>query len=232
MRKKHGSVPKLHTRSGLDSHNERTHWHSKCHYQRNSGSLLRRYEQPPPGGKACGVTEERWAARCRPLQHAPRPSPATRGLGPACHASRLRAEEAEPLRVARTTVQRLQATPHFRPDQRAEGASSHAGGMQPRQMDALLQLLTRQPGAQAHASSNWHASCCMQATAPPLVPPSRLFGCEAYATTRGDPTAPDWRVGQSDRKWAGSNSGGRRAGAAVTSSARLTSHPEIGRAHV
>ena len=80
-------------------------------------------------------------------------------------------------------------------------------------------------GAQAHASRNQRASCCMQATAPPLVPPSRLFGCEAYATTRGDPTAPDWRVGQSDRKWAGSNDGGRRAGAAVTSSAKLTSHP-------
>ena len=38
MRKKHGSVPKLHTRSGLDSHNEQKHWHSKCHYKRNSGS--------------------------------------------------------------------------------------------------------------------------------------------------------------------------------------------------
>ena len=163
------------------------------------------------------------------LQHAPRPSPATRGLGPACHASRLRAEEAKPPRMVRTTVQRLQATPHFRPDQRAEGAGSHAGGMQPRQMDALLRLLTRQLGTQAHASSNRRASCCMQATTPPLVPPSRLFGCEACATTRGDPTAPDWRVGQSDRKWAGSNSGGRRAGAAVTSSARLTSHPETAR---
>ena len=80
------------------------------------------------------------------LQHAPRPSPATRGLGPACHASRLRAEEAKPPRVVRTTVQRLQATPHLRPDQRAEGAGSHAGGMQPRQMDALLRLLTRQLG--------------------------------------------------------------------------------------
>jgi hypothetical protein len=101
---------------------------------------------PPPKGKACGVTEERWAARCRPFQHAPRPSPATRGLGPACHASRLRAEEAKPPRVVRTTVQRLQATPHFRPDQRAEGAGSHAGGMQPRQEDALLRLLTRQLG--------------------------------------------------------------------------------------
>jgi hypothetical protein len=80
------------------------------------------------------------------LQHAPRPSPATRGLGPTCHASRLRAEEAKPPRVVRTTVQRLQATPHFRPDQRAEGAGGHAGGMQPRQMGALLRLLTRQLG--------------------------------------------------------------------------------------
>jgi hypothetical protein len=80
------------------------------------------------------------------LQHAPRPSPATRGLGPACHANRLRAEEAKPPRVVRTTVQRLQATPHFGPDQRAEGAGSHAGGMQPRQVDALLRLLTRQLG--------------------------------------------------------------------------------------
>jgi hypothetical protein len=38
MRKNHGSVPKLHTCSGPDSHNEQKHWHSKCHYKRNSGS--------------------------------------------------------------------------------------------------------------------------------------------------------------------------------------------------
>jgi hypothetical protein len=35
-------------------------------------------------------------------------------------------------------------------------------------------------------SSNRRASCCMQATAPPLMPPSRLFGCGACAATRGD----------------------------------------------
>jgi hypothetical protein len=46
MRKKHGSVPKLHTRSGPESRNEQKHWHSECHYKRNSGSPLRRYEQP------------------------------------------------------------------------------------------------------------------------------------------------------------------------------------------
>jgi hypothetical protein len=38
MKKKHGSVPKIHTCLGLDSHNEQKHWHSRCHYKRNSGS--------------------------------------------------------------------------------------------------------------------------------------------------------------------------------------------------
>jgi hypothetical protein len=80
------------------------------------------------------------------LQHAPKPSPAARGLDPACHADRLRAEEAKPPRVVHTTAQRLQVTLHFGPDQRAKGAGSHAGGMQPRQVDALLQLPTHQPG--------------------------------------------------------------------------------------
>jgi hypothetical protein len=31
-------MPNLHTCSGLDNHNEQKHWHSKCHYKRNSGS--------------------------------------------------------------------------------------------------------------------------------------------------------------------------------------------------
>jgi hypothetical protein len=118
--------------------------------------------------------------------------------------------------------------PRFCPDQRAGGAGSHAGGMQPRQVDALLRLLTRQLGGPGPRSRNQRASCCMQATAPPLVPLSHLFGCGAYAATRGDPArdaaAPAWRDGQCGRKWAGSNDGGRRTGAAVTSSARLTSH--------
>src|SRR5688572_27655134 len=47
------------------------------------------------------------------LQHAPRPSPAARGLGPACHANQLRAEEAKPPRVVHATAQWLQATPTF-----------------------------------------------------------------------------------------------------------------------
>jgi hypothetical protein len=197
----------------------------------------RRHGRPPKGA---ALLLKATLPTCAPkrhglslLQHAPRPSPAARGLGPACHANRLRAEEAKASCVVHTTAQRLQATPHFCPDQQAEGAGSHAGGMQSRQVDALLRLPTRQHGAQAHASRNRRAGCCMQATAPPLAPPSRLFGCGTNAVTRGnpahDPAAPAWRDGQCSRKWAGSNDGGRRAGAAVTSSAKLTSHPGAAR---
>ena len=49
------------------------------------------------------------------LQRAPRPSPVARGLGPACHANRLKAEEAKPPRVGHTTAQQLQATPPLLP---------------------------------------------------------------------------------------------------------------------
>jgi hypothetical protein len=96
------------------------------------------------------------------LQHTPRSSPAARGLGPTRHANRLRAEEAKPPRAVRTTAQRLQVTLHFCPDQRAKGAGSHAGGMQPRQVDALLRLLTRpawRPRPTRHATGAPTASC-------------------------------------------------------------------------
>ena len=87
--------------------------------------------------------------------------------------------------------------------------------------------------AQAHASCNRRADCFVHATAPPLAPPPRLLDCGPNTATRGDPAhdpaAPAWRDGQSGRKWAGSNGGGRRAGAEVTSSARLTSHPGTAR---
>jgi hypothetical protein len=109
------------------------------------------------------------------LQHAPRPSPAVRGLGPACHANRLRAEEAKPPRVVHTTAQRLQVTLHFCPDQRAKEAGSHAGGMQPRQVDALLRLPTRRHGGPGlrvtqPARRMLHASSCI-ATCATTVPP-------------------------------------------------------------
>jgi hypothetical protein len=87
--------------------------------------------------------------------------------------------------------------------------------------------------AQAHASRNRRADCFMHATAPPLAPPPRLLDCGINTATRGDPAhdpaAPAWHGGQCGQKWVGSNDGGRRAGAAVTSSAKLTSHPGAAR---
>jgi hypothetical protein len=84
-------------------------------------------------------------------------------------------------------------------------------------------------GAHTHASRNRRAGCYVQATAPPLAPLPRLLDCGTSTATRGDPAydpaVPARRDGQYGQKWAGSNGGGRRAGAAVTSSAKLTSHP-------
>jgi hypothetical protein len=57
-------VPKLHTCSGLDSHNEQKHWHSKCHYKRNSGSPSAGTNNPTPWGRPAEQqkTDERLAA--------------------------------------------------------------------------------------------------------------------------------------------------------------------------
>jgi hypothetical protein len=96
------------------------------------------------------------------LQHTPRPSPAARGLGPTCHASRLRAEEAKLPCAVCATAQQLQLTLHFGPDQRAKGAGSHAGGMQPRQVGTLLRLPKRpawRPRPTRHATGAPNASC-------------------------------------------------------------------------
>jgi hypothetical protein len=96
------------------------------------------------------------------LQHTPRSSPAAQGLGPTRHANRLRAEEAKPPCTVRTTAQRLQVTLHFCPDQRAKGRGSHAGGMQPCQVGALLRLPTCpawRPRPTRHATGTPNASC-------------------------------------------------------------------------
>jgi hypothetical protein len=68
MRKKHGSVPKLHTCLGPDSHNEQKHWHSKCHYKRNSGSTSAGTNNPTQWG---GLRSSR-----RPTDGSPSPVPA------------------------------------------------------------------------------------------------------------------------------------------------------------
>jgi hypothetical protein len=83
--------------------------------------------------------------------------------------------------------------------------------------------------AHAHASCHRRAGRYAQATAPPLAPLPRLLDCGTSTATRGnpayDPAVPARHDGQCGQKWAGSDGGGRRAGAAVTSSAKLTSHP-------
>jgi hypothetical protein len=66
---KHGSVPNLHTCSGLDSHSEQKHWHSKCHYKRNSGSTSAGTNNPTRWGR--GLRSNR-----RPMNGSSSPAPA------------------------------------------------------------------------------------------------------------------------------------------------------------
>ena len=60
MRKKHGSVPKIHTCSGPNSHNEQTPA-LKVPLQTELRFHSRGYEQPPHQ-EACGITNSRWLA--------------------------------------------------------------------------------------------------------------------------------------------------------------------------
>ena len=97
-------MPKLHTGSGLDSHDEQKYWHSKCHYKTELRFHLRRYEQPhsmgeglrsnrrltggspppaltattttpAPGGQTAAAQASGWAL----LQSCPRPRRRSRG---------------------------------------------------------------------------------------------------------------------------------------------------------
>jgi hypothetical protein len=169
----------------------------------------------------------------------------TRALGPMRHASWPRAEEAKPPRAVRATAQRLQAFLHFRPDQRVKGRTAMQAACDRAKWAHPFDSNTPRMEAQAHTSCNRRAGCYVRATAPPLAPLSRLLDCGTSTATRGnpayDPTVPARRIGhgsvscgrrrdgQYGQKWAGSNGGGRRAEAAVTSSAKLTSHPGTAR---
>jgi hypothetical protein len=89
--------------------------------------------------------------------------------------------------------------------------------------------------AQAHTSCNRSAGYYVRETAPPLAPVPCLLDCGTSAATRGDPahdpTVPTEHIGHGtvsrrgrrdgrySQKWAGSDGGGRRAEAAVKSSA-------------
>jgi hypothetical protein len=142
----------------------------------------------------------------------------------------------------RVTDQRLQAFLHFRPDQWAKGrtamqaACNCTEGAHPFDFDASSME------AQAHASCNRRAGYYVRETAPPLAPVLRLLDCGTSAATRGDPphgpTVPTEHIdhgsvsrgrrrdGRYGQKWADTNGGGRRAEAAVKSSA--SSRPLLG----
>jgi hypothetical protein len=160
-------------------------------------------------------------------------------LGPTRHASWPRAGEAKPPRAVRATAQRLQAFLHFRPDQQVKGrtamqaACNRTKGAHPLDFDASSME------AQAHTSCNRRAGYYVRETAPPLAPLPCLLDCGTSTATRGDPahdpTVPTRHIGHGPvsrgrrrdgrygQKWVGSNGGGRRAEAAVKSSAKLTS---------
>jgi hypothetical protein len=74
MRKKHGSVPKIHTCLGLDSHNEQKDRHSRCHYKQNPGSTSAGTNNPTQLG-GLRATEGQRMARRRPLQQQRRRPP-------------------------------------------------------------------------------------------------------------------------------------------------------------
>jgi hypothetical protein len=151
-------------------------------------------------------------------------------------------KEPKPPRAMRATAQRLRAFLHFRPDQRVKGRTAmqatcnRTKGAHPFDFDASS------VEAQAHTSCSRRGGYYVRETAPPLAPVPCLLDCGTSAATRGDPahspTVPTENVGHGSvsrgrrrdgrygQKWVGSNSGGRRAEAAVKSSA--SSRPLLG----
>ena len=79
MRKKHGSVPKTHTCSGPDSHNEQTPA-LKVPLQTELRFRPRGYEQPPHRGICGAISSGRLASDLCSSSHGPRTDTATRRL--------------------------------------------------------------------------------------------------------------------------------------------------------
>jgi hypothetical protein len=167
------------------------------------------------------------------------PPPTAWGLGPTRHAGWPRAEEAKPPRAVHATAQRLQAFLQFRPDRRVKGRTAMQSACNRAKWAQPFDSNAPSMEAQAHTSRNRRASCYVRAVAPPLAPLPRLLDCGTSTATQGnpayDPTVPARRIGHGPvsrerrrdcrcgQKWADSNGGGRRAEAAVTSSAKLMS---------
>jgi hypothetical protein len=171
-------------------------------------------------------------------QHASRSSPYDTGAGP--HASCELPQDRRSQTAARGASNRPAVTsiPPSSPKPAGERADHQSTmqaacnctkGAHPFDFDASSME------AQAHTSCNRRAGYCVQKTAAPLAPAPRLLDYGAGAATRGNPahgpavptrhaghgsvSRGRRRDGQHGQKWAGSNGGGRRAEAAVKSSA-------------
>jgi hypothetical protein len=176
------------------------------------------------------------------LQHAPRSSPYDTGAGPhaSCKLARGRRSQTA-ARDARNCPAVTSASP-LSPRPAGERADRHAGGMQPHQGVHPFDFDTSSMEAQAHTSCDRRAGYYVRETAPPLAPVPRLLDCGTGAATRGDPAhdpiVPTEHIGHGSvsrgrrrdgrcgQRWADSNGGGRRAEAAVKSSA--SSRPLLG----
>jgi hypothetical protein len=153
-----------------------------------------------------------------------------------------RQKEPKPPRAVRVTARRLQASLHFRPDQRAKGRTAMQAACNRTKGAHPFDFNASSMEAQAHTSCNRRVGYYVQETAPPLAPLPCLLDCGTSTATRGnpahDPTVPTEHIGHGSvshgrrrngrygQKWASSNGGGRRAEAAVKSSA--SSRPLLG----
>jgi hypothetical protein len=168
-------------------------------------------------------------------QHAPRSSPYDTGARSHTSCKLAQDRRSKLPRAERVAAQRLQALLHFCPDQRVKGrtamqaACNCTKGMHPFDFGASSME------AQAHTSCNRRVGYYVRETAPPHAPVPRLLDCGTGAATRGNPThgptMPTEHIGHGSvsrggrrdgrygQKWADSNGGGRRADAAVKSSA-------------
>jgi hypothetical protein len=145
----------------------------------------------------------------------------------------------------RATAQRLQAFLHFLPDQRVKGRTAMQAACNRAKWAHPFDSNTPSMEAQAHTSCNRSTGCYVRAKAPPIAPLLCLLDCGTSTATRGnpayDPTVPSRHIdhgsvsrgrrrdGRFGHKWADSNGGGKQAEAAVTSSAKPTSHPGTAR---
>jgi hypothetical protein len=156
--------------------------------------------------------------------------PTARGLGPTRHASRSRGEEANPPRA------RCMQPPGGYKHSSTFAQTSGRKGRQPCRRHATV------PSGHAPSTPTrpaWRSRPARHATGTPAATCEQLhrYSCHyrasstvesiprLEATLQCQPSATV-KCGQ---KWADSNGSDRRAGAAVTSSARLTSHPGAAR---